>query len=829
MSQEVDWLRSQAGLCKVDLYNPEAQKDQDHKVLCFVDVSSLNVKDKDPKAKKAASQSSNLSERSNEFDLEEKEVIVVKDNLKHDHSKTEGTVCLFKQGSSDEFSVIRWLNNDLQKYAAGFQHALTSSDNPPKHKGSNTSINPSLSKKMAQNSDTSLKSLGAQKGNRYPEDISCYINKLCSLVVQMARKEITDKLEGTASKCMQQAIQDSPGEGKTSNPHSSGNNPASEMVNESPQANTSTPHGKLPSSKATQEKTTKQEDDPRSKKTSLFYGEMSHQKGCNEGEKSSDKQLCQQAKTSRQDDSGTPVSKGLMVYANQVASDVMVSFLKTMKVEKKGNKHVPACLVLKKVVLKHTRDVISDLIDSTMKNLHSVTSVLMTDSDFVATVKKNLFNMGSQKSTEILEAMVRRLYNILLSEPEKSRSQSLAYTILKAGFPPDSKSQSMQFAAMKTQTQGKDKEKANPKIQTCAEKVSEHILKEGVTRLHAKSTCTAPDKAKGSQEKNPETTNNSTEFLAKDLILTSLTLIQQHLLQQATKQTGKDASESGATSLGYVSRDSHFEKAGTSQSSRSLAEASGSRPAGTRNDYQQQFNSQKGDISSVFLSIIQKVLCEAGLNTEDSSSDTNKSLKHIPASDCESGKQAIAKQPNSAVDQFDNMDQVNKQFIDQLVESAMKLCLLMVKGSGTDLAIGDSSEEPNAVGASSAKAQAQAMPRRASQSKQNGNPLTGPSSGSQVIVTNQNANSSSQNKELQAILQWAVASQFNVPNLSFMHGNEEDVKKLPLLAEKAAKKGYSVGDILQEVMRYYEKHQQFDTAEGNTTCSGLMDWMLKNL
>uniref|UniRef100_A0A7M4EVG7 A-kinase anchor 110kDa C-terminal domain-containing protein n=1 Tax=Crocodylus porosus TaxID=8502 RepID=A0A7M4EVG7_CROPO len=401
MSQEVDWLRSQAGLCKVDLYNPEAQKDQDHKVLCFVDVSSLN----------------------------EKEVIVVKDNLKHDHSKTEGTVCLFKQGSSDELSVIRWLNNDLQKYAAGFQHALTSSDNPPKLKGSNTSVNLSLSKKMAQNSDTSLKSLGAQKGNRYPEDISCYINKLCSLVVQMAHKEITDKLEGTASKCMQQAIENSSGEGKNSNPHAPGNNPASEMVNESPQAS--------------QEKTTKQEDDPRSKKTSLFYGEMSHQKGCNEAEKSSDKQLCQQAKTSRQDDSGTSVSKGLMVYANQVASDVMVSFLKTMKVEKKGNKQVPACLVLKKVVLKHTRDVISDLIDSTMKNLHSVTSVLMTDSDFVATVKKNLFNMGSQKSTEILEAMVRRLYNILLSEPEKSRSQSLAYTILKAGFPPDSKSQSM--------------------------------------------------------------------------------------------------------------------------------------------------------------------------------------------------------------------------------------------------------------------------------------------------------------------------------------------------------------------------------------------------
>ncbi|XP_019346601.2 A-kinase anchor protein 4 [Alligator mississippiensis] len=805
MSQAADWLNSQAGMCKVDLFNPEGQKDQDHKVICFVDVSSLNVKDNDPKAKKAASQVSNISDHSNQIDLEEKEVIVVKDNLNHDHSKTQGTVCLFKQGSADELSVVSWLNNDLQKYAAGFQHALTPSDNPQKHTGSNTSINPSLPKKMAQDSDTSLQFAGSQKGNRYPDDISCYINKLCSLVIHLARKEITDKIEDTASKHPQQAIHNSSGEVKNSNPHSSGNNPA-EMVNESPQATTPTPHGKLPAPKAPQEKAPKKEDNPGAKKTSLFYGELSSQKGCNEGETSSNTQLCQQNKYSRQDDSSTSVSKGLMVYANKVASDMVFSFLKTMKVETTGNKHVPACLVLKKVVLKHTREVISDLIDSAMKNLHSVTGELMTDSGFVATVKKNLFNMGSQKSTEILEAMVRRLYNVLLSEPDKSRSQSLAYTILKAGFP-DSNSQSMQFAAMKSQTHGKDKIQANPMMQTCAEKVSEHILK-----------------AKGSQGKNPGTASNSTESLAKDLILTSLTLIQQHLLQQTSKPTGKECSESGAASFGYVSRDAHFEKAGNSQSSKSLAEASGSRPAGTRN--QQQLNSQMGDISSILLSIIQKVLHEAGFNSEDSSSETNKSLKHTPASEWEPGKQAVANQPNSAMEQFGNMDQVNKQFIDQLVETAMKLCLFMVKGSGTDSAIGDSSEEPNAFDASSAKAQA--TPTIASLPQQNDNPLTDSSSGSQVIVTNQNANNNSQNKELQAILQWVVASQYNVPNLSFMHGNEEDLKKLPLLAEKVTKKGYSVGDILQEVMRYLEK-QQFDAAVGNVTRCGLMDWMLNNL
>uniref|UniRef100_A0A7M4FA25 A-kinase anchor 110kDa C-terminal domain-containing protein n=1 Tax=Crocodylus porosus TaxID=8502 RepID=A0A7M4FA25_CROPO len=775
MSQEVDWLHSQAGLCKVDLYKPEGQTDQDRKVIAFVDISSLNLKDNDPKAKKAASQSSSISEHSNELDLvnmEEKEVIVIKDNEKQDHSKTEGAVCLFKQGSTDELSIMSWLNNDLQKYAVGFQHALAPSDNPQKHKGSDNFRNTPL----YQNNDTSLKCAGAQKGNKGDtDDVSYYVNKLCSLVAQLAQKEITDKLEGTAQNCIQQAIHGATYEGKN-NTCGSVSKIATQMVNEAVEA--------------FQERTTKGEDNSGSKKTSLFYGEMSNQKGCKQREKPSDKQMYQQAQNSRQDDSGTSVSKGLMVYGNQVASDMMFSFLKTTKVQKHT---LPACVVLKKVLLKHTREVISDLIDSIMKNLHNVTGELMTNSDFVATVKKNLFSVASQKSTEILEAMVKRLFQILAEDKGQARSQSLAFTSLKSGSQ-DPKSQAMQFTAMKSEmhSSGKDKEKGGNKSQS--------------------SSC------------KPSEKHCSMDKYAKDLIVTALMLIQQHLLQQTNN--GKDSSESSATSCGYASRDSHFKKARNSQSSKSLAETSGSRPAGTRDDYQQQLSSQKGDISSILLSIIQKVLCEAGFNTENSSSETNKSLQHTPASECEPGKQAVAKQPNSAMEQFDNMDQVNKQFIDQLVESAMKLCLFMVKGSGADLAVGDSSEDPNAFGASSAKAQATS--RRASQSKQNGNPLTGSSSGSQVIVTSQNANSSSQNKELQAILQWMAASQLNLPNLSFMHGNEEDLKKLPLLAEKASKKGYSVGDILQEVMRYLEK-QQFDATVGNITRCGLMDWMLNNL
>uniref|UniRef100_A0A674K0R8 A-kinase anchoring protein 4 n=1 Tax=Terrapene triunguis TaxID=2587831 RepID=A0A674K0R8_9SAUR len=789
MSQEVDWLHSQAGVCKVDLYNPDEQKDQDRKVICFVDVSSLNVKDKDSKAKKAASQSSSISEPSNELDLgnlEEKEVIVIKDNEKHDHSKTEGAVCLFKQGSTDELSVVSWLNNDLQKYAVGFQHALTPSDAPQKRKVSETFNDPSLS----QNSDTSLKSAGAQKGKRDPDDVSYYVNKLCSLVVQMARKEITDKLEGTASKFIRQGIHGSAGEGKN-NSRGSVSKIASQMVNEAVEA----------------KKTTKKEDTSGSKRTSLFYGEMSNQNGCKQGGKPGDKQMCQQAKQSGQDDSGTSVSKGLMVYANQVASDMMFSFMKTMKVQRKDGKTTPACVVLKKVILKHTKDVISDLIDSTMKNLHNVTGVLMTDSDFVSTVKKNLFNLGSQKSTEILEAMVKRLFKALAGDDKQSRSQSLAYTSLKTG-PQDSKSQGMQFTAMKSEM-----EKTKPKMFTCAEKVSEHIIKEGLTMLHSKQTASkVPEKVRGSQEKKPEKVSTSIESLAKDLTVTALMLIQQHLIQQTNSGRDSNAHDSGTSSLGFVSRESHFEKAGKSQSSKSLAMTAGSR------NFPQELNSQKGDISSILLSIIQKVLREAGFNIDDNSSETNKSFKQVATNDSESSKKALSTQPNSAIDQFDNMDQVNKKFIDQLVESVMNLCLFMTKCNNSDLAIGDLSDEQNASGASFSR----------NKSISSGKQLSDLSSGSEVIVNNQNANSSTQNKELQAILQWMAASHFNVPNLSFMNEEEGNLKKLPLLAEKAAKKGCSVGDIIQEVMRYFEK-QRIDAAVGNVSRYGLMDWLLANL
>ncbi|XP_060622753.1 A-kinase anchor protein 4-like [Anolis sagrei] len=675
MAQEIDWLHSQTGLCKVDLYSPEGPSDRDRKVICFVDVASLNIKDKKKRVPCPPDPSLDLR------NLEEQEVIVIKDNERDNHSNSEGAVCLFKQGSSDEVNVVSWLSNDLQKYAVGFQHALTPSG---PHKSAYDSPKRN---KMSQSSDTAFRGSGNQRG----DDLSYYVNKLCSLVVQMAHKEMKDKFE-SSGKCIRQSIRGSGGRGELS-PKSS-------------------------------------HDDPR--KASLFYGEMNQ---CNQNAYrpgGSDRQMSER-KPPGQDDAS--VSKGLMVYANQVASDMMFSFMKTMKVQK-GKHPPPACVVLKKVLLKHTRDVISDLIDSTMKNLHNVTGVLMTDSDFVNTVKKNLFNAGTQKSTEILEAMVKRLFKALAGDDKKSHS--LAFAALKAGAQTDSRMQGLQFASLKSEMRGGCGKGNGP-------------------------YKPLPSGSKGADK------HCSMDVYAKDLIITALMLIQQHLLEKNKEQAMR---ETQTTSFGYV-----HDRSGKFNNAR--------QQGGGRMDH---LESQKGDISSILLSIIQKVLREAGFADESTSDRGYK----IQPTFVDSRPQRGSSKSHGGADY--DMEQINKQFIDQLVESVMKLCMLMANGSDSD--------------------------------GRYGRPLVG--SGSEVIVNNQNCNNSAQNRELQAVLQWLVASQFNVPNLTFMNEQDGELSKLPQLADKASKKGYSVGDIVQEIMKYYEK-QQTDAMSGRMPRCGLVDYLLANL
>ncbi|XP_077176853.1 A-kinase anchor protein 4-like [Paroedura picta] len=531
MAQGIDWLQSQAGMCKIHLYSPDVMKDQERKVICFVDVSNLNSKDRNVDA---TSQTHNISDPARDLDLanlEEKEVIVIKDKDQSSYVNTEGAVCLFKQGSTEDVNIVSWLSNDLEKYAVGFQHALTSSGTPCKP---NMFDSPMTDQASQNNNNTAPNPPGGPTAN--PDDLAYYANKLCSFVLDMTRKEIKEKWENSG-KFTRHTISSHCPEGKPL---------SSECVD---------------SSRPPQARATKR-DDP-------FAAENSFKPGDSFSDKT------------RKHDDVSSVSKRMMVYADQVASDVMLSFLKTMRVQK-GKPAPSACAVLKEVLMKHIKEIVSDLIDSSMKNLHNITGALMTDSDFVTGLKKNLYSLGTQKTTEILEAMVKRLFK-LLSE-DKARTQSLAFAAFKSGTQSNQRSQGMQFASLKSETHSQGKDRGG-----------------------------GPSKPLPSGSKGPDR-QASLDVYAKDLLLTALTQIQQHLVE---KNRDTRPRETSTSSFGYVHRDSNRDRACGSPGSRQSPKSW----EGKSDHHHPDLFKEKG---SIILSLIQKILRDACSTADESSGDTNR-------------------------------------------------------------------------------------------------------------------------------------------------------------------------------------------------------------
>ncbi|KAM8965089.1 A-kinase anchor protein 4 isoform 2-T3 [Sarcophilus harrisii] len=851
MSDDIDWLHSRRGVCKVDLYSPTGQQDQDRKVICFVDVSTLNVEDKDKEGGPSSEGELDLES------LEEKEIIVIKDTEKLDQSKTEGSVCLFKQAPSDPISVLNWLLNDLQKYALGFQHALSPSSSSCKHKvgdleggyrshpnkdncysvyadelsmdyvannphnlrlemaaAKNTNNNQSPSSPPAKSPSTQ-RAVISPDGECSMDDLSFYVNRLSSLVIQMARKEIKEKLEG-GSKCLHHSIYASAGDKGKNSPRSAVSKIASEMAHDAVEVTSAEMRGPG-------------DLDHKDRKTFL-YSELSNKS------KGGDKQMCQRDSKEFADS----ISKGLMVYANQVASDMMVSVMKTLKVHSSG-KPIPACVVLKRVLLKHTKEIVSDLIDSCMKNLHNITGVLMTDSDFVSAVKRNLFNHGKQNAADIMEAMLKRLVSALLGEKKETKSQSLAYASLKAGtHDAKNKNQSLEFSAMKAEMMkggGKDKGKMKPdqcKSLTSAEKVSEHILKESLTMWNQKQgggQTKMHGKVGACREDKREKISPSTDSLAKDLIVSALMLIQYHLTQQAK---GKDALEEPEQPGCYMAQGTHYEKSGGGQSAKALSmkhlESRGSgQHAGpsTTSCTPKELDTQKLDMSNIVLMLIQKLLSESPFTLDEQceSGESKRAESKSKVSTSTSKRSERCEEHFQDHQEFDfisGMKQVNRQFVDQLVESVMKLCLIMAKYSNNGAGLAELEEQQGLNHSPSFRASNSRCAQDAMMSHSyHDNP------GPEVIVNNQSSTSNLQ-KQLQAVLQWIAASQFNVPMLYFMGDEDGQLEKLPEVSAKAAEKGYSVGDLLQEVMKF-AKERQLDEAVGNMARKQLLDWLLANL
>uniref|UniRef100_A0A8C5WN58 A-kinase anchoring protein 3 n=1 Tax=Laticauda laticaudata TaxID=8630 RepID=A0A8C5WN58_LATLA len=379
------------------------------------------------------------------------------------------------QTSSDPLKVLSRLRQDLEKSDVGVQDALNASNNARRARprdqsdGRQTmpkrnvrspapynacdeefSLNVS-SNRGSPNFHLNMKA-GCQKEskdeesdgssspnpNPDPDEVSFYCNRLSNLAIAMARKEMNDRSESTPT-CIHNTLFAAAGD----HSHRS--------------IGVGTEDSKHIPTRMCE---CKFEESPTTKKKTTIYYKEENTEVPNKSEPQRDEgRGCHHRKRFGPDEyNNNKLSKGILVYANNVVSDMMVSVMKTMKV--KVNDSNIACAVLKKVLLKHSKEVVSDLIDSCMKNLHDVTGTLMTDSDFVSAVKRSLFTQGSQKASEIVQAMLNRLHNALIVQKqvsEKAKSQSMAFATIKTGQGTDTKTQNMRFSAAKTETM-KDKE-----------------------------------------------------------------------------------------------------------------------------------------------------------------------------------------------------------------------------------------------------------------------------------------------------------------------------------------------------------------------------------
>ncbi|XP_061438587.1 A-kinase anchor protein 3 isoform X2 [Rhineura floridana] len=747
---------------------------------------------------------------------------------------------LFQQTSSDPLRVLSWLQKDLEKCAIGVQNVLNASNNAGGAREPSTgrqsmpqrnvhspggysvcdeefSVNVSsdrgspnfhLAMKAAcqkESKDEESDRSTSPNTNPDPDDVSFYCNRLSNLAIAMARKEMNDRSDGNNT-CIHKSLFAAAGDHGCRS------------------VGVGTEDCKHNPSKMC-------EGSPTSKKKTSFYYKEENTEIPNKSEPYRDgTKGCNHRKRFGPDENTNSLSKGILVYANNVVSDMMVSVMKTMKV--KVNDSNIACAVLKKVLLKHSKEVVSDLIDSCMKNLHDVTGTLMTDSDFVSAVKRSLFTQGSQKASEIVQAMLNRLHNALIVQKqvsEKAKSQSMAFASVKTGPGIDAKTQNMRFSATKT-------ESVKGKEISCAETVGNHIIKEGLTMWHQKQQNdnggSNPQSSKAVwNPENQDLANFSTDSWARDLIVTALLLIQYHLVQQENAM--KDAAEGGRTSkaagttLGFMSQ----EKGGTT----SILSSSKQFDSLKQSDDEQSETNAENDMSSVVVMLMQKLINETvnklGGNAGSLMADeAYKSSYKCPEAPGPSGlsevdhsyEEAISGLTKMILDQFD----VNRKeggsgpFIDNLVDTVTKLCLMIAKYSNPESGLGDMGDGEDDGGPVYSKGTETGESRIGS-----GEDTT---SDRKVVVTNQNAPENIHNKQLQAILQWVAASQLNVPVLYFMDDDEDTLNKLQQLSTVAVDRGYSVGEVMQAVLKY-EKDRQLGEALGNFVRLPVLDWLLQNL
>ncbi|XP_024425166.2 A-kinase anchor protein 11 isoform X3 [Desmodus rotundus] len=94
--------------------------------------------------------------------------------------------------------------------------------------------------------------------------------------------------------------------------------------------------------------------------------------------------------------------------------------------------------------------------------------------------------------------------------------------------------------------------------------------------------------------------------------------------------------------------------------------------------------------------------------------------------------------------------------------------------------------------------------------------------GKTLLITNIDLEPCTVDPQLRIILQWLVASEAEVTELSFRDSAKKEFIRLSKLLQE---KRWKVGDLLQAVLKYYEVMEKTSSEE---KCKSLFDWLLEN-
>lgn len=361
-----------------------------------------------------------------------------------------------------------------------------------------------------------------------------------------------------------------------------------------------------------------------------------------------------------------------------------------------------------------------------------------------------------------------------------------------------------------------------PEEKSCAETLGEHIIKEGLTLWHKSqnkegqcpgfqhATFAAPNKQYKPAPDIPlgypldpcnfnppmcgpeKPENFDSDSWAKDLIVSALLLIQYHLAQGGSMDAQSFLEAAGSTNF---------------PANKPPAVPDETKPKSPHVEGNQE-EAEKKDLMSIFFNFIRNLLRETIFKSDRSSErkvpeqPTKEEYSHlcerpvtpspIKLSEGDEAGGTFAGLTKMVVNSLDG--HMNGEMIEHLMDSVMKLCLIIAKSCDSPLAelgddkSGDASRPTSAFPDSlyeclpvKGTGTAEALLQNAYQTIHNelrcisGQPPEGCAS-PKVIVSNHNLTDTVQNKQLQAVLQWVAASELNVPILYFA-GDDEGIQE----------------------------------------------------